>query len=61
MSREGAILLTWSGIRTVVLSEAESKAMAWNLKEPFNLQLKILCKKAKKEELRSTDLLPSKE
>ena len=33
-------LLTWYDIRIVFLSEAETKAMAWNLKKSFTSQVK---------------------
>ena len=51
MNHPGAFELTWFGIRTVILSPAESKAMAWNLRKPFTRQLKTLRKKEKKKEL----------
>ena len=43
--------LTWYGIRTVILSPAESREMAWNLRYSFTRQLKTLRKKEKKKEL----------
>ena len=40
----------------MILSEAESMAMAWNLKKPFNHQLKSLRKKVERETSPTDDI-----
>ena len=60
MNRNRAVGLTWYGIRTVILSPAKSKAMAWNLRIPFDLQLKNLRKKEKKKKKKKKNELSLK-